>query len=281
MDGKKSCRQKKIAIINDLSGYGRCSLTVAIPIISAMRIQCCPVPTAILSNHTGFRSYYFDDYTKHLSAYVREWEKLSLEFDGILTGFLGSHEQIELVIDFLGRFAGDNTKIVVDPIMGDDGRVYTTYTEDMCRDMKRLSSYADILTPNLTEACILTDTPYVKKSWKMGELQSLAAKLALQGRPGRKIVITGIRQGDYIANLIYDETCGLRMRRCHRVGKQRPGTGDIFSSIIAADAVNGEEFSDSVGKASRFIKKSLEISEEMAVPLQNGVAFEEILCKLH
>ena len=152
--------QKKVAMINDLSGYGRCSLTVAVPILSAMKVQCCPVPTSILSNHTGFPVYFFDDYTAKLPAYLEKWGELGLEFDGIVSGFLGSVEQIRIVEDMIGRFKGPETKVVVDPIMGDNGKKYATYTEPMCEGMRRLVGLGDVVTPNLTEACILTDRPY-------------------------------------------------------------------------------------------------------------------------
>ena len=146
-------RQKKIAVINDMSGYGRCSLTVAIPILSAMGTQCCPVPTAILSNHTEFPVYFFDDYTDKMRDYIGKWKELGLEFDAISSGFLGSAEQIAIVLDFVESFGNDHTRIIIDPVMGDHGKLYATYTEEMCEEMKQLVSYADIVTPNMTEAC--------------------------------------------------------------------------------------------------------------------------------
>ena len=115
-------RQKKIAMINDLSGYGRCSLTVAIPIISAMKVQCCPIPTSILSNHTGFPVYFFDDYTGRMPGYIEKWKELDLSFDGIVSGFLGSEDQIGIVMDMIRDFGHEDTKIIIDPIMGDHGK---------------------------------------------------------------------------------------------------------------------------------------------------------------
>ena len=269
--------QKKIAVINDFTGFGRCSLSVAIPIISAMKIQCCPVPTSILSNHTGFTSFFFDDYTNKMESYIDEWKKLDLRFSGIATGFMGSKSQIKIVSDFIEHFADDKTIIVVDPVMGDYGRAYPTYTDELCGEMKKLVKYADILTPNLTEACIIADEPYEKKR-RMRDLKSLAEKLSAMGPD--KIVITGIEQGDYIANYCYERGKEGKIRKVHRVGTQRSGTGDIFASIIAADAVNGVDFYDSVKKASQFIKKCIERSVEMELPLTDGVCFEEVLNKL-
>ena len=153
-------RQKKIAVINDISGFGKCSVTAALPIISAMGVQCCPLPTAILSNHTEYPSYSFFDYTEHMENYMKEWKKLDLRFSGICTGFLGSERQIEIVEEFLSMFQEKETKVIVDPIMGDAGKTYETYTDELCERMHRLVEHADIITPNVTEACILTNTAY-------------------------------------------------------------------------------------------------------------------------
>ena len=270
-------KQKKIAIINDLSGFGRCSITVELPIISHMKIQCCPIPTSIFSNHTGYDSFYFQDFTESMLPYIEEWKKMDLKFDGICSGFLGSARQIEIVQNFFENFKSENTLVIVDPIMGDDGVPYTTYTEEMCRQMKHLIPYADIITPNLTEACILTETTY-KTRWKLKELAELAKKLEAMG-PG-KIVITGIPQGSYVANYCYESGREPSIIKTHRVGTSRCGTGDIFSSIVAADAVNGVEFYQSVRKASLFIKKCILRSIELEIPLTDCVCFEEILHKL-
>ena len=270
-------RQKKIAIINDMSGFGRCSIAVELPIISHMKIQCCPIPTSIFSNHTAYESFYFEDFTEQMIPYIEEWKKLNLKFEGICSGFLGSARQIEIVRNFFKYFKSENTIVIVDPIMGDDGVPYATYTEEMCQQMKHLIPYADIITPNLTEACILTDTPY-KKRWKLKELKKLTQQLEAMG-PG-KIVITGIPQGSYVANYCYETGREPSIIKTHRVGTSRCGTGDIFSSIVAADAVNGVEFYDSVRKASLFIKKCILKSIELDIPLTDGVCFEEILYKL-
>ncbi|MCD8323536.1 MAG: pyridoxamine kinase [Clostridiales bacterium] len=269
--------QKKIAVVNDFSGFGRCSIAVALPIISVMKIQCCPLPTAIFSDHTGFDSYFFDDYTSKMAPYMAEWKKLDLQFDGICTGFLGSVEQIELVEGFLREFTGEKTIVLIDPVMGDYGKPYETYTMEMCREMRHLVRYADILTPNLTEACILTDTPY-KEKWRVAEITAMAEFLSAMGP--EKIVITGIPQGGFVANLCFERGKEVRVRRTHRVGTSRSGTGDIFAAILAADAVNGVPFGDSVKRASAFIKRSIISSIERDIPLTDGVCFEEHLARL-
>lgn len=271
-------RQKKIAVINDLSGMGRCSLTVSLPIISHMGIQCCPVPTAILSNHTGYPTYYFDDYTDHLADYTAQWKNLGFAFDGIVTGFLGSASQIQIVRDFLNTFRGNDTKVIVDPVMGDHGKLYATYTEELCREMRGLVEAADITTPNLTEACSLAGIPYKESGWHRRELQEIAHRVLELGPD--KVVITGIPQGEFIANYVCERGKSPRMLRTHRVGTGRPGTGDVFASIIAADSVNEVVFEQSVRKASGFVKKCIQRSMELEVPSNDGVCFELLLPQL-
>lgn len=268
-------KQKKIAAINDLTGFGRCALTVSLPVISHMRLQCCPVPTSIFSNHAGYPEYYFDDYTHRLEGYLSMWRKLGLTFDGIMSGFLGSAEQIGMVEAFVGQFRRRDTVVVIDPVMGDHGKIVGIYTEEMCRQMRRLVALADIITPNLTEACKLTDTPYKDGGWKRVELLAMAQRLRQMG-PGR-IVITGIPQGEFIADYLYQEGREPALFRTCRVGSERCGTGDLFSAIIAADAVNGVPFDRSVKKASVFVKKCMIRSMERDVEQKNGVCFEELL----
>ncbi|MCI8401721.1 MAG: pyridoxamine kinase [Lachnospiraceae bacterium] len=272
-------RQKKIAVIQDISGFGRCSMTVAMPVISAMQIQCCIVPTSIFSNHTAFPNYFFDDYTDRMPEYIDNWKKLSLEFEGIYSGFLGSRRQVEIVSDFIDDFRTGRTQVIVDPVMGDHGRPYATCTPELCGGMKYLVKKADIVTPNLTEACILTDTPYRPFGWKKKEIEELAKKLHAMG-PGR-IVITGIRQGEYIANFVYDRGENLQFLRTHRVGTERCGTGDLFASIVVGDAVNQVPFARSVKKASQFVRRSILRSMELEIPATDGVCFEEYLYLLH
>jgi pyridoxine kinase len=285
MNGNIHNHQKKIAVINDFSGFGRCSLAVSLPIISTMKVQCCPVPTSIFSNHTGFDSFYFQDYTEHMAPYIAEWRKLGLKFNGISSGFLGSKQQIEIVKNFIEEFRQEETVVLIDPVMGDNGQAYSTYTEEMCQEMKKLTAYADILTPNLTEACILADIPYRQVGWKKTEIYELARKLQKMGP--KKIVITGIIQGEFIANYCYDiDECKKnsdykgKFMRTHKIGSTRSGTGDIFAAIVIADAVNGVPFEMSVRKASGFIKKCIQKSIDMDIPLTDGVCFEEILTQL-
>lgn len=267
-------RQKKIAVINDFCGFGRCSIAAALPIISAMKIQCCPLPTAIFSNHTGYDSFTYTDYTAHMDAYIDEWVKLGLRFHGILTGFLGSPEQIQIVQRFLALFKTEDTITVIDPVMGDYGTLYPTYSPRLAQQMRALVPYADILTPNLTEACILTETDY-RADMDAQALTALCEKLSDMGP--KKIVISGLEQGDDLENFIYEAGKQPQTVRAHKVGPCRSGTGDVFSSIIAADAVNAVDFADSVRHASSFIAKVLQRTVALDLPKTDGICFEEFL----
>lgn len=270
--------QKKIAVINDISGFGRCSVAVELPIISYLRVQCCPVPTSIFSNHTGFDHYFFDDYTARMEEYISHWERLGLEFQGICSGFLGSKEQIEIVERFFRKFKKEDTIVVVDPIMGDYGKTYGTYTPEMCKEMKRLAGYADILTPNLTEACILTDRDYGKTGTGNAELAEIAEELVRMGP--EKVVITGVPQKSFLTNVIYEKGKKPKFKKRKKIGVNRSGTGDVFSAILSADAVNGVDFARSVEKAADFIVACIRRSIELDIPVTDGVCFEEVLYQL-
>ena len=196
-------QQKKIALINDITGFGRCSIAVELPLISALKVQACPLPTAILSVHTGFPTYFIDDYTDRMKDYIASWKKNGLTFDGISTGFMNSLEQIDIVIDFIHQFKQPDTIVIVDPVMGDYGKLYASYTEKLCAEMRRLMQYADVITPNLTEACQLLGIPYPEKGHTdRAYLEDIAGRLAAMG-PGQ-IVITGLADGNHIDNYIYE-----------------------------------------------------------------------------
>lgn len=267
--------QKKIAMINDLSGYGRCSLTVALPILAAMGVQCCPVPTSILSNHTGFPVYFFDDYTDKMQPYLDKWKELDLSFDGIATGFLGSERQIRIVEEMIGSFRRPETKVIVDPILGDEGAPYATCTPALCREMKRLVSLGDVVTPNLTEACILTDRPYKGEGWKRRELSELARQIQKLGPSC--VIITGILEGDYLVNAVCRRGEKDVFVKRRQSGESRPGTGDVFSAVVAGACVLGWEPEEAAALAATFVKDCIAKSEELAIPRENGVCFEALM----
>lgn len=267
-------QQKKVAVISDLTGYGRCSLTVAIPVLAHMGIQCCPVPTAILSNHTGFDDYYFDDYTDRMEAYISKWKQLELRFEGITTGFLGSKGQIQIVRNIIEHFRDERTKVIIDPVMGDGGKLYSTYTIELCMSMKELIPYADILIPNVTEACLLTDTPFFS-SGHQDDYFHLADCLHQMG--AKKVVITGIETGQWIGNAVYEPGNNPCIFRKKRIGDPRPGTGDLFQAMLTGEIIGGCSLPEAVKKTSGFISKCMAITEKLKIPETDGVCFEMLL----
>ena len=270
-------KQKKIAVINDFCGFGRCSLTVSLTVISALQVQCCPVPTSVFSNHTAYDSFFYTDYTGYMEAYIEEWKKLGLAFDGILTGFLGSPEQTGIVKGFLECFKKAGTVTIVDPVMGDGGSLYATYSPELAKQMKGLLPFADILTPNLTEACILTEIPY-RPDMERDELERLCRRLS--GMGPEKIVISGLERDGRLVNFVFEKGKKAVEVTGPKIGPCRAGTGDVFSSIIAADAVNGVEFVDSVRHAAVFIAKVLRRTVELDIPVTDGICFEEFLTEI-
>lgn len=269
--------QSKVAVINDFCGFGRCSLAVSLPIISAMKVQCCSLPTSIFSNHTGYDSFFYSDYTECMNTYIDEWVKLDLQFDGILTGFLGSPKQIEIVKRFLDIFKTKENFVVIDPVMGDNGKLYPTYSPALAEGMKSLVTYADILTPNITEACILAEMEY-RADMGENELYFLCNKISRLGP--KKIVISGLERGDDLENFIYEAEKPPTVIRERKVGICRAGTGDVFSSMIIADAVKGKSLVDSVRHASSFIAKVLHRTVELNIPQPDGICFEEYLSEI-
>ena len=293
----------RLAMINDIAGFGRCSTTVSLPVISVMKVQVCPVPTSVLSNHLGFPLCHFDDYTSHMRDYIKVWNELGLTFDGLYCGFLGNEEQIDIVREFVEMFRPP--LFLLDPVMGDHGRAYSSITETHVQKMKELLPLADIITPNITEACLLTGTPWKDGEWTMQELSGLCLKLATLCQTDStlslsehfhdasnsvidtsrtvsrrtSIVITGIRQGDSLVNFLWDDGVYTTVST-PIAGASRPGTGDIFASILAADAVRGETLLTSVQKAANFVGLCIAGSEKAGTPVQEGVVFEKYLTAL-
>lgn len=271
-------KQKLMALINDLSGFGRCSLTVSLPLISALKIECAVLPTCILSSHTAYPSYFYQDCTDDMDPWMDEWKKLNLHFNGIYTGFLGSARQIGKVLRFLRLFKEDQTLVIVDPVMGDHGKIYDTYTDEMCDGMIELVRKADIILPNLTEACRLLNRDY-REDFTLDELNRIGSDLLKEGPAC--CAITGVEQGDEILDLVFEKGREMRVLRNRNIEPSRHGTGDVFASVAAAKAVNGEDFYECVRAGSDFVRKCLKVSEKMDVPAAEGVAFEEVLTELH
>lgn len=270
---------KRCAVVNDFSGFGRCSVSVALPVISAMGICCACVPTAILSNHTGYPNYFFDSYTDKMSSYIAEWKKLSLKFDTVYSGFLGCEKQIDIVCDFIKDFALENGTVLVDPVMGDGGKIYTTYTKQMCEKMKKLASLADIITPNVTEACILTDSEYLGEEISDTQATDLLEKLNMGGK--RSVLITGIISGKYIKTAVFDSKTGkTKILKNKRTQISYPGTGDLFASVLCGKVTNGMSLFKAAEIAADFIEKASTYTAKFKTDINDGIAFEPFISSL-
>ena len=268
---------KKVAAINDLSGFCRCSLAVAMPCFSALGIWCCPLPTAILSNHTGYEKFFFDDYTEKMNPYWKKWEENGIEFDAIYTGFLGSVVQIDIVMEFIKKFKNENNIVVIDPVMGDDGVLYSTYTKDMQNEMKKLIKYADVITPNVTECSFLSDTAYTGEDVSIDTVRKMCKKI----EGVKSIVVTGIRNDDKIINYIYNTQTQeeeIVSRKANDV--YYAGTGDVFSSVLCGCLTNGMPLKKAVEKSALFVEKAVNLSVELGIDHKEGLAIEKCLIDL-
>ena len=267
------------AAIHDLSGFGRCALTVVIPTLSAMGIQVIPLPTALLSTHTGgYEGFTFLDLTDQMEKISNHWSELDLKFNSIYSGFLGSEDQVDTVICFIDRFKGDNTIVLIDPVMGDNGVLYATITDGMRDKMKSLAKYADILTPNITEAFFLLDMPVTDPTEEL--VNDMLYRLSDLG--AEKVVITGIHINDgYVGTASYDKTGGTPILYNRKsIHKHYPGTGDIFSSVLLGKMMLGYDLTSAARAASDFTHDVIADTAQYNLPERNGVLLEKNLRKL-
>lgn len=269
----------KVAAIHDLSGFGRCSLTTVIPILSVMGIQVCPLPTAILSSHSdGLGNFSFLDFTPYMKDFIQHWKEMALEFSCIYTGFLGSYEQIEIVSKFMDDFKTKKEQlIVVDPVMGDGGELYITYTKKMSKAMISLVKKADIITPNMTEACLLLQKPYENKVYSKKEAKILLKELAELGP--NKIVITDVLLAENShGNLGYDKEKDLFIHvPINYVPEIYPGTGDMYASVLTGSITIGERLDIAMNKATAFVEEAAKGTYQNRSFNKEGIAFEKTL----
>lgn len=271
------CKQKRAVIVNDLSGIGKCSLSVAIPLLSVLNIEVCALPTAVLSNQTAFDKFSFLDLSDNMKSAIEVWKETNEHFDGIYTGFLGSKEQIELIKDLV-KF-NDKTLFIVDPVMGDNGAIYDTYTKELCDSIKELVSMADIITPNITEANILLNKnldEFDISNVTIEEAKSMAKSLSSLGP--RYVIITGVIIDDEILNVLYiKESDEFYIEKYHYNNYSYSGTGDIFASLITGYFLRGYDIKLALKKASIFIKKAIDKTIPTLRDPRYGVQFESIL----
>lgn len=271
-------RVKRVAAIHDLSCFGRCSLAVILPVLSAMGVQCCPMPTAVLSTHTGgFGGIARTDLTGQLEGTLEQWKELPLRFDGVYTGYMASAGQIELARSAIGALKGAEGLAVVDPVLGDHGRLYSSITDDMVSAMRELCRCADVITPNLTEANLLlgreADAP-------AEDIKAMACTLSEGGT--RSVVITGVSPVEgQVGALWFDRSSGQTgVCAGARVDAAYPGTGDLFAAVLTGGLIRGESLPQSVARGVEFVRLCAEHTLGKGLPAREGVEFEPLLDKL-
>lgn len=265
----------RVMAIHDLSGVGKCSLTVALPILSCMGAEVAAMPTAILSTHTGnIAGYTYRDLTDDMPLIAAHWQALGLPFDALYSGWLGSARQTEIVSRIFDDYPTGNTLRLVDPVMGDHGRLYSTYTPDRVAGMAALCRKADIITPNLTEASFLLGEPYRPDTLSAGEARALCAKLARLG-PGR-VVITGISTGDDTigAAAWVSEGGQFSIHEMPKIPGVWHGTGDIFCSVLLGAVLAGRSLQDATAMAVDFVQGCIARTYALGGDPRFGVDFE-------
>ncbi len=273
---------RRIAAIHDLSGIGRTSLMAVIPILSTMGFNVCPLPTAILSNHSQYPDFSFLDLTEEMPRIIDQWEKLGVTFDAIYTGYMGSPRQIEIVCGFIERFRTADTLVVVDPVLGDNGHLYSKMTQEMVEEMRRLACRADVLTPNLTEAFALLGRPY-KTDCTTEELKDLIAELSEMGPD--TVIITGVpvpgQSG--LTSVIARSKSDLRTWKvtCPYLPAHYPGTGDSFTSVITGSLLQGDSLPIALDRAAQFILQGIRSTFGYRMDNRDGILLERVLPNLN
>lgn len=266
--------QKRVAAIHDISGFGKCSLTVALPIISAAGIECTCMPTAVLSTHTGgFTGYTYRDLTEDMRPITAHWKSLDLKFDSIYSGFLGSFEQIDIVSEFIDTF-GAGALTMVDPAMADNGKMYTIFDEAFAKKMATLCAKADIVVPNFTEAAFMLGEEYIDPPYTKEYVESLLRKLAAMGPS--KVVLTGVAfDNDKLGAATYDsETGEISYALADRIEGYFHGTGDVYASALLGAILNGKSLAEAAQIAVDFTCGSIERTKEAGTDIRFGVDFE-------
>ncbi len=266
---------KHVAVINDLSGVGNCSLTAALPVLAALEVQAHPLPTAVLSGQTGFPGYRIKDLTDQMEPFAMHWKELGLQFDAIFTGFLASEAQAEEISRFLETFQRPETLLLVDPIMGDDGHLYPGFTPALCRQIAGLVRRANVVTPNLTEACYLAGADYsqVMRGDEGAVLDNcFAVAEAIAAMGPQTVAITGIHRGGRFYNVVADH--GVRfVETAPSLGGSYSGTGDLFASVLCGCLVQGVATRQAVRLAVQFISAALADTVPYSDDRNYGTAF--------
>lgn len=270
---------KKVAAFNDLSSFGRCSLTAAIPVLSSLAVQCNPIPTMVLTGQGGYPVFYSQDMTSMLPLYTKAWQENKVSFDGIYTGYLTGPSQIKYIEEFLSVFRKEDTFLLVDPVMGDNGYTYQIFSDELLIAMKKLTQQANLITPNLMEACLLSDTPY-KEEFSLEEIIDMGDKIVSRSQVPQKVAITGVRSFDRDKSKIYtlllskDEVLTVSS---HFYNKSFSGTGDLFASTMCGLIMNGYTEQEALPLAVEFLSHSIEDTMRENTDSNDGIYFENHL----
>lgn len=271
---------KKVALINDISGFGKCSLVASISILSVLGVQSCPMPTAVLTNQSGYKNHYCVDLTNELNHFEEMWSLNNESFDGIYSGYVANKNQIDIITQFISKFRKSNTMVLVDPIMADNGVMYSAYNNATCQKVVELSKTADIITPNLSELCIIADKDYheITKNSENPKYLEIISELATKAiaHDNQKIVVTGINKGDKLFNGVFTKGSSF-FTSAKRYGDSFSGTGDIFASIVCGMVTNGIELNYAVSTATKFIETVIADTIKEPYNRNDGVNFEKFL----
>ena len=273
-------KMKRAVAINDISCLGKCSLTVALPIISALGVEAVVLPTAMLSTHTAFEGFTFCDLTEQMEPVSRHWQERNEHFDCIYSGYLGSMKQISLVEDFIDTFKNSDTAVIVDPVLGDNGMLYKNFTLDFAKEMAKLCSKADVITPNLTEAAYLLGRDYVGEGYSQEYIRETLRALSALG--AEKVVLTGVSYDKKSLGVAtYDSASGeYGYIKSDKINSMFHGTGDVWASTFAGAFTKGTSFTDAVKVATEFTVEAIKATLDDRDEHWYGVKFESCLNKL-
>lgn len=273
---------QRVAAIHDLSGFGRSSLTVIIPVLSSMGIQVCPLPTAVLSSHSAFPGFHAKDLTEELPKMIQHWKELDIQFDAIYSGYLGAVAQIDMVKSFINDFGENGQLVVVDPVLGDNGKLYSSFNQNMVDKMKELVACAEVITPNLTEAAFLLNEKY-NKDTHMNELKEWAVRLAAMGP--RQVIITSVPNTQKANNtsVIAFNSADNRFWHvsCDYLPANYPGTGDAFASVMVGSLLQGDSLPIALDRAVRFISLGVRATFGHSQSPAEGILIEKVLPSLN
>lgn len=269
---------KKICAIHDLTGFGRCGLSIAIPIISGMKHQICPLPTSILSTHPMFPNYFIEDLTSSMTDYINHWNELNIPFDAIYSGYLANENQIDIIYEFIKTSKKNhNSYVIIDPVMGDHGKPYKLTTETFVSKIKKLVQEADIICPNITEANFLLDKE-IKNQYTITELEELCQNL--HNKYNTDVIITGATiSSEFSVNSLYTNG-NFTFDKYTPFDKSYPGTGDVFASILTGYIMNDIELSDSFIETGKICYEIIQDTYNKKTPIREGVMFEKFISDL-